>query len=225
MSLMPHEVSRRLDLRTSRVSERIAAIDDFVEAGYEVHLNFSLVVIHEGWLEQWSSLLGEIDDTIGVAAKQQLACEVILLTHNRELHEVNLGWHPRGESSSGVSTCSSPSAVRASNSTSATAIAGRPLGGAAHRPDRRDDAPPLGATPQTTVRLDRLARGVHGGPGRRADLGRPRRGPGASPWATVAFWPDAASPRVDPFRVPRHRAACARRTRRRLAAAGRRGSR
>ena len=94
---MPHDVSRRLDLRTSRVSERIAAIDDFVEAGHELHLNFSPVVIHEGWVEQWSSLLDEIDDTIGVAAKQQLACEVILLTHNRGLHEVNLGWHPRGE--------------------------------------------------------------------------------------------------------------------------------
>jgi spore photoproduct lyase family protein len=96
-SLMPHDVSRRLDLRTSRVSDRIAAIDDFVEAGYQVHLNFSPVVVHEGWLEQWSMLLDEIDGTIGPAARSQLACEVILLTHNQDLHEVNLGWHPRGE--------------------------------------------------------------------------------------------------------------------------------
>jgi len=39
----------------------------------------------------------ETDATVGEAAKQQLACEVILLTHNRDLHEVNLGRHPRGE--------------------------------------------------------------------------------------------------------------------------------
>ncbi len=96
-SLMPDDISRRLDLRTSRVSERIAAIDDFVAAGYEVHLNFSPVVVHEGWLEGWTALLDEIDSTIGAAAKSQLACEVIMLTHNAELHEVNLGWHPRGE--------------------------------------------------------------------------------------------------------------------------------
>ena len=96
-SLMPQDVSRRLDLRTSRVSERIAAIDDFVEAGYEVHLNFSPVVVHEGWLDEWRALLQEVDSTIGPAAKSQLACEVILLTHNADLHEVNLGWHPRGE--------------------------------------------------------------------------------------------------------------------------------
>jgi spore photoproduct lyase len=96
-SLMPQDVSRTLDLRTSPVSQRIAAIDDFVAAGYEVHLNFSPVVVQEGWLEQWAALFDEIDATIGDAAKAQLACEVILLTHNRELHEVNLGWHPRGE--------------------------------------------------------------------------------------------------------------------------------
>jgi spore photoproduct lyase len=96
-SLMPQDVSRVLDLRTSRVSERIAAIDDFVAAGYEVHLNFSPVVVQEGWLEEWGALFDEIDATIGDAAKRQLACEIILLTHNAGLHEVNLGWHPRGE--------------------------------------------------------------------------------------------------------------------------------
>ena len=29
--------------------------------------------------------------------KEQLAAEVIFLTHTKELHEVNLRWHPRGE--------------------------------------------------------------------------------------------------------------------------------
>jgi spore photoproduct lyase len=96
-SLMPQAASRMLDLRTSPVSERIAAVDDFVAAGYEVHLNFSPVVVQEGWLEEWGALFDEIDATIGAAAKAQLACEIILLTHNAELHEVNLGWHPRGE--------------------------------------------------------------------------------------------------------------------------------
>jgi DNA repair photolyase len=96
-SLMPADVSRRLDVRTSPIAERIAAIDPFVAAGYEVHLNFSPVVVHEGWLEAWDELLGQVDDAIGDAARAQLACEVIFLTHNDRLHEVNLGWHPRGE--------------------------------------------------------------------------------------------------------------------------------
>ena len=96
-SLMPREMSRRLDLRTAPISERIAAIDDFVAAGYEVHLNFSPVVLHEGWYDEWRDLLREIADVVSPPARAQLACEIIMLTHNEGLHEVNLGWHPRGE--------------------------------------------------------------------------------------------------------------------------------
>jgi hypothetical protein len=94
---MPDEPSRLLDIRTSRIAERIAAVDDFVEAGYEVHLNFSPVVVRDGWLEEWDRLLTEVDDSIGPRAKAQLAAEVIFLTHNDRLHEVNLGWHPKAE--------------------------------------------------------------------------------------------------------------------------------
>ncbi len=96
-SLMPQETSRLVDLRTSPVGERIAAVNDFVAAGYEVHLNFSPVIVHDGWLESWAALLDEIDDVLDDAAKRQLACEIIFLTHNQALHEVNLGWHPRAE--------------------------------------------------------------------------------------------------------------------------------
>lgn len=96
-SLMPREMSRRLDLRTTPIAERIAAIDDFVAAGYEVHLNFSPVVLHEGWYDEWRELLRQVADGVGPVARSQLACEVIMLTHNTALHEVNLGWHPQGE--------------------------------------------------------------------------------------------------------------------------------
>lgn len=96
-SVMPQDKARLLDVRTSPVRERIAAIDPFLEAGYEVQLNFSPVVIYAGWLEEYDRLFREIDDTISDRAKAQLACEIIFLTHNEGLHEVNLGWHPRAE--------------------------------------------------------------------------------------------------------------------------------
>jgi spore photoproduct lyase family protein len=96
-SVMPHDDSKLLDLRTSPVRERIAAVDDFVEAGYEVHLNLSPVVLRDGWEDDWAALLVELDDVLSPRAKEQAAAEVILLTHNRELHEVNLGWHPKAE--------------------------------------------------------------------------------------------------------------------------------
>jgi spore photoproduct lyase family protein len=96
-SLMPDADARVLDLRTSRVGERIAAVDDFVAAGYEVHLNLSPVVLREGWEADWTTLLQQLDDELGDDAKAQAAAEVIMLTHNEGLHEVNLGWHPKAE--------------------------------------------------------------------------------------------------------------------------------
>jgi spore photoproduct lyase family protein len=96
-SLMPQRDAKLLDLRTTPVAQRIAAIDDFVAAGYEVHVNFSPVVVRDGWLADWADLLRQLDDGLGAAAKAQLAAEVIFLTHNDRLHEVNLGWHPKAE--------------------------------------------------------------------------------------------------------------------------------
>jgi spore photoproduct lyase family protein len=96
-SLMPERLARVVDVRTSTIPERLAAVNDFVEAGYEVHLNFSPVIVTPGWQEEWSELFAQIDAVLSPQAKHQLAAEVIFLTHNQQLHEVNLGWHPRAE--------------------------------------------------------------------------------------------------------------------------------
>src|SRR5829696_4734771 len=48
-SLMPERVAKVVDVRTSPIAECIAAIGDFVRAGYEVHLNFSPVIVYPGW--------------------------------------------------------------------------------------------------------------------------------------------------------------------------------
>ncbi|MFE8885476.1 spore photoproduct lyase family protein [Pseudarthrobacter enclensis] len=96
-SLMPAHLAKSVDVRTSPVAERLAAINDFVDAGYEVHVNFSPVIITETWLDDWRALLRQVDDTLTPAAKAQLAAEVIFLTHNEGLHRVNLGWHPQAE--------------------------------------------------------------------------------------------------------------------------------
>ncbi|MEU5719827.1 spore photoproduct lyase family protein [Streptomyces sp. NPDC020403] len=96
-SVMPAEDSRLLDIRTSPVADRIAAAADFVDAGYEVHFNLSPVVLRPGWRHDWAQLLVHLDDVLPARVKEQAAAEIIMLTHNQQLHEVNLGWHPRAE--------------------------------------------------------------------------------------------------------------------------------
>lgn len=97
MSLMPPSLARVLDVRTSPMSERIAFIDDLLAADYEVHVNLSPVAVYDGWLDDYARLFDEIDDVVSPRAKEQLAAEVIFLTHNEGLHEVNLRWHPKAE--------------------------------------------------------------------------------------------------------------------------------
>ena len=96
-SLMPSRVAKLLDIRTHPVATRLAAMNDFVEAGYEVHVNLSPVVLYDGWLEDWRALLTDLGDAADERTRAQLAAEIIMLTHNKQLHEVNLRWHPKAE--------------------------------------------------------------------------------------------------------------------------------
>jgi spore photoproduct lyase len=96
-SLMPPETSKLVDVRTSRVEERVLAINDFVGADYEVNVNFGPVILTDGWREDYAELFSLLDDTLSAEAKRQLAAEIIFLTHTEELHNLNVRWHPKGE--------------------------------------------------------------------------------------------------------------------------------
>lgn len=96
-SLMPAPLARRVDVRTESIEARIRAVNDFVEAGWEVHLNFSPVIVRPGWLEEWRDLFQALNDGLRPRSKMQAACEVIFLTHNDQLHDLNLKWNPKGE--------------------------------------------------------------------------------------------------------------------------------
>jgi DNA repair photolyase len=99
-SLMPQEVSTYVDIRTSRITDRIKSVNNLVEAGYEVHFNFSPVIVYGGdqWAKDWKNLWDEINDTLTQKAKDQMKCEVIFLTHSAKLHDINMSWNPKGES-------------------------------------------------------------------------------------------------------------------------------
>lgn len=96
-SLMPHKMSKLVDVRTSPISQRIDVMNDFVDAGYEVNVNFSPVIFYDDWLNDWKILIEELNEKLNEKTKQQMVAEIIFLTHNENLHEVNMGWHPKAE--------------------------------------------------------------------------------------------------------------------------------
>jgi len=98
-SLMPVKLAEILEPNTSSIKERVHAITNFRFAGYEVHLNFSPVVVYDGWLEDYSILFHQINL---IARKQgwdnhSVKAEVIFLTHNEDKHKYNLVNGLKGE--------------------------------------------------------------------------------------------------------------------------------
>jgi len=94
-SLMPQYMSTLHEPGTSKIIDRIKAINAFIEAGYDVHVNFSPVIVEDNWLEDYEELFNMLNDY--VEYKDQVLAEVIFLTHNEKKHEANLEKHPETE--------------------------------------------------------------------------------------------------------------------------------
>ena len=94
-SLMPQNVADKLEPNTAKIIDRIKAVDAFVEEGYDVHLNFSPVVVYDGWLEDYDLLFQMCNDYI--ENKEEVLSEVIFLTHNVDKHQYNLDNNLAGE--------------------------------------------------------------------------------------------------------------------------------
>ncbi|MCC2644550.1 MAG: hypothetical protein K0R94_328 [Burkholderiales bacterium] len=89
-SLMPQSISEILEPKTSSIQDRIEAINTFINAGYEVHLNFSPIVAYPKWLEDYAVLFKELNNNIDNKYKPLIKAECIFLTHNTAQHERNI---------------------------------------------------------------------------------------------------------------------------------------
>jgi spore photoproduct lyase len=88
-SLMPEEYSLLLEPKTSHILERILAINEFYDAGYDVHINFSPIIVHDEWLDKYEKLFILVNENIKDDIKPYIKAECIFLTHNEEMHYKN----------------------------------------------------------------------------------------------------------------------------------------
>mgnify|MGYP003114068338 CR=1 FL=1 len=94
-SLMPQHKSDLHEPGTSKIIDRIKAIDAFVDAGYDVHVNYSPIIVYDGWLQDYEYIFDMMNDY--VKYKDQVLAECIFLTHNFKKHVINLGRNPDTE--------------------------------------------------------------------------------------------------------------------------------
>lgn len=96
-SLMPQLYADLLEPNTTKIIDRIRAINSFIEAGYDVHINFSPVIVTDGWLTQYRMLFEGVDALVDRKYKDKVKAEVIFLTHNEDKHQYNLANNLPGE--------------------------------------------------------------------------------------------------------------------------------
>jgi spore photoproduct lyase len=94
---MPQELSDKLEPNTSSIIERIQAINLFYQAGYDVHVNFSPIIILPGTKKLYQELFRQVDDLVNNDIKPNVLAECIMLTHNSGMHEYNLVNNPEAE--------------------------------------------------------------------------------------------------------------------------------
>jgi spore photoproduct lyase len=87
-SLMPQKYADKLEPNTTSIDLRIKNIDRFIKAGYDVHINFSPVIVEKDWLIEYGELFRKVQG--GVEYKDKVKAEVIFLTHNEGKHQYNL---------------------------------------------------------------------------------------------------------------------------------------
>ena len=84
---MPEHHRQILEQNTSKITDRLTAINKLVDAGFEVHINLSPIVVTDEFQKEYEQLLHLVNDTISVRAKAQMAYEIIFLTHSEKMFE------------------------------------------------------------------------------------------------------------------------------------------
>ena len=82
MSVNPKEIINRVEFGTSRLEERIEAINSLSEAGYKVGILIAPVIMVENWKTLYKELIIELDNKLSKKAKKQVFFEIIFMTYS-----------------------------------------------------------------------------------------------------------------------------------------------
>tara|TARA_R110002020_G_scaffold172320_3_gene362617 strand:- start:542 stop:1402 length:861 start_codon:yes stop_codon:yes gene_type:complete len=96
-SIMPQVLSDKLEPGTSKIVDRIKAVNDFYQAGYDVHLNYSPIIMYDNFTKDYRELFKLVDSIIDKSIQKEVKAECIFLTHNKKMHDYNMLTNTKGE--------------------------------------------------------------------------------------------------------------------------------
>jgi DNA repair photolyase len=76
--------------RYQSYNKRVQFLEKLFQAGYSTHINFSPIIYHDKKLSGYKELFNIINNEVSEEFKKQAGLECIFLTHNANLHKINL---------------------------------------------------------------------------------------------------------------------------------------
>ena len=89
MSLNPEEIINRVEFGTSRLINRIEAINKLVEAGYAVGILIAPIILVENWQGLYENLLKQMINNLSLKAKKVVFFELIFMTYSYVHNAIN----------------------------------------------------------------------------------------------------------------------------------------
>ena len=89
MSVNPEAIINRVEFRTSRLNERIEAINKLGEAGYKVGILIAPVILVENWKEKYTELVQRLESELSNKIKKEAFFEIIFMTYSYVHTKIN----------------------------------------------------------------------------------------------------------------------------------------
>lgn len=89
MSVNPEYIINHVEFGTSRLKDRIEAINKLVEADYEVGILIAPVIFLENWKELYHELILYLEEKLSSKAKKKIFFEVIFMTYSYVHNAIN----------------------------------------------------------------------------------------------------------------------------------------
>ena len=82
MSMNPQEIINRVEFGTSRLDNRIKAINKLKEAGYKVGILIAPIILVDNWKELYEELIKKLSEELSDKVKKEAIFELIFMTYS-----------------------------------------------------------------------------------------------------------------------------------------------
>lgn len=82
MSVNPEEIINRVEFGTSRLKERIDAINKLKEANYKIGILIAPVIMVDNWKQKYAELIKVLNENLSEKVKKDVFFEIIFMTYS-----------------------------------------------------------------------------------------------------------------------------------------------